>query len=84
MSTLMIECPLCKNLSTIHSWVNADDPKNYGIENAPAIVLAEANEFSKKEQIECIHCNVTLYVQVVYAAQVRVFSDRERDVWRVE
>ena len=82
MTTLVIECPLCKNTTPISLWMNPEDKNTYGIENAPPLVLAEANLLSKNDQIECIHCNVSLYIQMVCAAQVRVLSDREREGWK--
>lgn len=84
MTILIIECPLCKNTTPISLWMNPEDKNTYGIENAPQIALAEANLFSKRGQIECIHCNVSLYIQMVSAAQVRVMSDREREGWKFD
>lgn len=80
---LVIECPICKKHSPVSIYSGNPSGKEFGIENAPLSAITEAHYESKEGRIECIHCNTTLYIQVVFAPQVRVFSDREREGWKI-
>lgn len=84
MSTLLVECPICKKLTSISLWLDRDDHNIYGMENAPCLILSEANRLSRRDQTHCIHCGISMYIQLVYAAQVRVLSDRDREGWKFD
>ena len=82
--TLILECPVCKEQFPVATYAGDCSNAFYGIENVPLKILAEVNEKSKKGQIQCIDCGLTIAVQVLFLPYVRPFSSVGREGWRSE
>lgn len=79
---LHIECPECSEVFPVHINSVYANGKTYGIENAPLYALAEVNFESRRGTIVCIHCHMSVYVEVYFAAKARRKSLRDRDGWQ--
>jgi hypothetical protein len=80
--TLVLECPQCKNQFPVCVYSGSGTGEIYGVENAPLKILAEVNANSKKGEIQCIHCFLTIAVQVLYLPYVRGYSAVQFEGWQ--
>lgn len=78
---LILQCPNpeCGQSSPIRITSPYTTGETYGIENAPLFAISEVNHASKKDTIGCIHCGISIYMEVCFAARTRYLSDRERE-----
>jgi len=81
--TLILECPSCKGQFPVSTYSGDCSNSFYGIENVPLKILAEVNEESKKDKIHCIHCGLSIAVQVLYIPYVRPLSKVIREGWKI-
>lgn len=79
----IIFCPSC-NLQTPITVYSEMTGKSFGVDTAPLSIIAEVNKMSKKGLIECIHCNMSLGLQVVFAAKVKPLSCLFEEGWKEE
>ena len=79
--TLLIECPACL-LQTPITVYSEGTGKTFGVDTAPLTIIAEVNKMSREGTIVCIHCTMSLALQVVFAARVRPLSCCHEEGWR--
>jgi len=79
--TLVLQCPNSTCGETFPVCINSPFASGvtYGMENAPLFAVGEVNEWSKKGRIKCIHCGISVYLEVCYAVKTRHLSDRQRE-----
>lgn len=80
--TLILECPKCKKTFPISTYSDERKGKVWGIDNAPFHVIAEVHLASRKNTIRCIHCGLSIGLQVTYMVFPRRLSDLVIEGWQ--
>ncbi len=80
----IISCPKCTQEFPVMINSPLASGRIYGIEDAPLYAVSEVNHWSKLGTVVCIHCHLTVYLEVVFAAKPRWKSSRDMEGWRKE
>ena len=82
--TFILQCPShrCNNVFPVCINSPLATGVTYGLENAPLFAVAEVNEGSRQGIIRCLHCGISVYLEVCYTVRTRFLSDREREEFK--
>lgn len=81
--TLHFECPECRETTSYQSKLGERSLRDYNLNDAPLLVIADANDEGKEGRLYCDHCEAELELEVRFVANPKVKNkDRDEDDWR--
>lgn len=83
---LNLECPGCESFVPVTTYTGPCENVDFSVDESPLAILAEVNEESREERVQCQSCGMHLALVVKFIAYEKQLSVQQRfnRKWRKE